>query len=210
MYAFNTQEEIKAMSDVLNKHIKNAENENQLQIAHRNKLLFFVGINVGIRASDLRTLKFSFFLNDDGCFKEYYKFLPKKQKKYKKPIKIYFNTTVKKVITDYLELYPVENLDSYMFKSRKGDNAISVDSLYRIIKDTAKEAKIEKNIGSHSLRKTWGFWQWHNATDKSEKLDMLQECFKHSSSLTTLRYIGLMDEEKKSMYESIDLGLEYL
>lgn len=210
VYAFNTQEEIKTMIDVFNKHIENAENENQLQIAHRNKLLFLIGINVGIRASDLRTLKFNFFLNENGEFKEFYTFQPKKQKKQKKFVKLFFNQTVKKAITSYIELYPVENLDEYMFKSRKGDDSISVDSLCRIIKETAKEANIKKNIGSHSLRKTWGFWVWHNAEDKNKALVMLQECFKHSSSTVTLKYIGLMDEEKKDMYESVDLGLDYL
>lgn len=210
VYAFNTQEEIKSMIYILNAHIENAENENQLQIAHRNKLLFLIGINVGIRASDLRTLKFNFFLDENGNFKEFYSFQPKKQKKQKKFVKLFFNKTVKKAITDYIELYPVEDLNSYMFKSRKGDDALSVDSLCRIIKEIAKEAGIKKNIGSHSLRKTWGFWVWHNAEDKNKALVMLQECFKHSSSTVTLRYIGFMDEEKKDIYESIDLGLDYL
>lgn len=210
VYAFNTKEEIKIMIDTLNKHIEEAENENQKQIAYRNKLLFLIGINIGIRASDLRTLKFNFFLNENGEFKEFYTFQPKKQKKQKKFVKLFFNQTVKKAITNYLELYPVEDLDSYMFKSRKGDEAISVDSLCRIVKETAKEADIKKNIGSHSLRKTWGFWIWHNAIDKNKALVMLQECFKHSSTTVTLRYIGILDEEKKDMYESIDLGLDYI
>lgn len=210
VYAFSTEEEIKKMIDVFNKNIENAENENQLQIAHRNKLLFLIGINVGIRASDLRTLRFSFFFEDDGKFKEFYTFQPMKQRKQKKFVKLFFNQTVKKAIANYIELYPVDDLNNYLFKSRKGTEAISVDGLCRIVKDAAKEAGIKKNIGSHSLRKTWGFWVWHNAEDKNKALVMLQECFRHSSSTVTLKYIGILDEEKKDMYESIDLGLDYL
>ena len=75
---------------------------------------------------------------------------------------------------------------------------------------SAIEAGIEKNIGSHSLRKTWGYTIWHKSTDKSKALVMLQQCFNHSDSMTTMRYIGILDEEKKDMYESIELGLDYL
>jgi hypothetical protein len=39
---------------------------------------------------------------------------------------------------------------------------------------------------------------------------MLQECLRHSDSLTTLRYISIMDEEKRGMYESIELGLDLI
>lgn len=210
VYAFNTVEEIKSMIDVFNKHINEASNENQKQIAHRNKMLFLIGINIGVRASDLRTLRYSFFLKDNGEFKEFYKLQPMKQRKQKKFVTLYFNQTVKKVISDYVNMYPMENLKDYLFKSRKGNEPISVGGLRRIIKETAKEANIEKNIGSHSLRKTWARHIWENAEDKNRALVMLQECLKHSDSMTTLRYIGILENEKKDMYESIDLGLDFI
>ena len=61
VYAFRTKEEINAMINVLNKHIESALNNNQRQITARNKMLFLVGINLGIRASDLHDLQWSFF-----------------------------------------------------------------------------------------------------------------------------------------------------
>ena len=82
--------------------------------------------------------------------------------------------------------------------------------MWKIIVDVAAEADIEKNVGSHSLRKTWARNIYDNAEDKSGALVMLQECLKHSDSLTTLRYISIMDEEKKDMYESIELGLDFI
>ena len=97
-----------------------------------------------------------------------------------------------------------------MFKSRKGDNPITERGLWKIVVDVAADANIDKNVGSHSLRKTWARNIYDNAEDKSEALVMLQECLRHSDSLTTLRYISIMDEEKKDMYESIELGLDYI
>ena len=157
VYPFTSEEEIKTMIDVFNKHIEEASNDNKRMIACRNKMLFLIGINVGLRASDLITLKWNFFFNDDGIFKDSYTLQPKKTKKAKKFVKLYFNQVVKKAVADYIEQYPIQDMDEYLFKSRKGDSHITEISLGRIIKDAAEEAGIERNICSHSLRKTFGY-----------------------------------------------------
>ena len=76
-----------------------------------------------------------------------------KTRKQKKFVKLFFNNTVKKVIVEYLNEFPTDNLDEHMFKSREGDGAIAATTLWRIVKNTAKEAGVNQNIGSHSLRK---------------------------------------------------------
>lgn len=223
VYAFTTEEEIKAMIDVFNKHIDEAPDENKRQIACRNKMMFLIGINVGLRASDLRTLKYNFFFvekevkskdNDEKVkvveWRDFYKIQPKKQRKQGKFVKLYFNQTVKKAITDYIAEYPINDVNDYLFQSRKGNEPISEASLWRIIKDSAVEAGIDKNIGSHSLRKSFGFHIWHNAEDKKKALVTLQLIFNHSSMQTTMKYIGLLDTEIEDMFYSIDLGLDYL
>ncbi len=209
VYPFNV-EEIKAVIDVFNNRIEEATNDNQKQIACRNKMLFLIGINVGLRASDLMQLRWSYFYKDDMTFKKSYVLQPKKQKKTGKFVEIFFNKTVKKAIENYVSDYPIEDLDGYLFKSRKGDNPITERGLWKIIVDASSDANIEKNVGSHSLRKTWARNIYDNAEDKSGALVMLQECLRHSDSLTTLRYIAIMDEEKKDMYESIELGLDLI
>ena len=209
VYPFNLNE-IKLIIDVLNNRIKNSTNENQKRIAQRNKMLFLIGINVGLRASDLMQLRWSYFYKNNMMFKDFYTLQPKKTKKTGKFVKIFFNQTVKKAVESYVSDYPIENLDDYLFKSRKGDNPITERGLWKIIVDVAAEANIDKNVGSHSLRKTWARNIYDNAEDKSGALVMLQECLRHSDSLTTLRYISIMDEEKKDMYESIELGLDYI
>ena len=209
VYPFNV-EEIKEVIGVLNNRIEEATNDNQKQIACRNKMLFLIGINVGLRASDLMQLRWSYFYKSDMTFKEFYVLQPKKTRKTGKFVKIFFNQTVKKAIEKYVSDYPIEDLNGYLFKSRKGDNPITERGLWKIIVDVADDANIEKNVGSHSLRKTWARNIYDNAEDKKEALVMLQECLRHSDSLTTLRYISIMDEEKKDMYQSIELGLDYI
>lgn len=210
VYPFQTEEEIKAMIDVLNSKIDNAPDDDKLWIAARNKMMFVIGINLGIRASDLCELKYSFFMNDDGSFKNFYSLQPKKTKKTKKFVKLYFNDAVKKAITDYIENYPIKDLEEYLFKSRVGDSHITEISLGRIIKDTAAEAGIERNICSHSLRKTFGYFVYHNAEDKNNALVILQTIFNHSSPAVTSRYIGLTDDEVSNVFNELNLGGDFI
>ena len=211
VFSFKTKEEIDSMIKVFDKYINNAPDDDKLRIARRNKLLFILGINLSLRASDLRTVKYSFFFHktDDGKleFNEYYSLIPQKQKKTRKYIKLFFNDVVKNAIMNYIEYYPIDDIDSMVFASRKGDDeAIKEQTIWRILNDRAIEAGIKQNIGSHSLRKTFGYWTWHEAEDKNKALVILQQLFAHSSTQVTMRYIGILDEEIKDTYYSISLG----
>lgn len=210
VYPFTSEEEIKAMIDVLNKHINEAPDGNKRKIAYRNKLLFLIGINLSLRISDLITLKWNFFLKNDMTFRDFYKIQPKKTKKTGKYVTLYFNETIKKAIMDYIKQYPIESMDDFVFKSRKGNGAISERSVWKIIVDTSEEAGIEHNVGTHSLRKTFGYHIWHNAEDKEKALVMLMVIFNHSSVAITKRYIGIMGEEMEDMFNGLNLGLDYL
>ena len=210
VYGFTNEKEIEAMISVFDKYIEEAKSDSKKQIACRNKMMFLIGINIGLRASDLITLKWNFFLNDNKEFKDFYTLQPKKQKSAGKFVKLYFNKALKKAITNYTDEYPIENMDDYLFKSQKGNGHITEHSLGRIIKNTAEEIGIEKNICSHSLRKTFGFWAWHNAEDKNKALVTLQAIFNHSTAYVTMKYIGLLYSEIEEMFNNIELGLDYL
>lgn len=214
VYAFRTREEIAAVINVFDRHIEEAETDNQRQIACRNKMLFVIGINVGIRASDLRTLKWSFFFDvtngGEKKFKQFYTLQPMKQRKQKKFVKLFFNKAVKQAIESYVSEYPFNTIDEYLFASRKGDKPITVGSLWRIVKNAALEAGIQQNVGSHTLRKTFGRFCFIEAQDKTKALVMLQKIFNHSDTLTTMKYIGILDDEIEDMFNSIDLGLDMI
>ena len=210
VYPFTTQEEIKTMIDVFDKRIAESANDNQKQIAYRNKMLFLIGINIGLRASDLITLRWSFFYNNDWTFKEFYTLMPKKTRKQKKFVKLFFNQAIKKIVEDYIKEYPIQDINEYLFKSRKGNGCITEISLGRIVKDAADEAGIVKNVCSHTLRKTFGYWAWHNAEDKNKALVTLQMLFNHSNTQTTLKYIGILSSEIEDMFNSVELGLDYI
>lgn len=210
VYPFISQEEIRTVINVLDNRINEAPDKNKRQIACRNKMLFLIGINLSLRISDLITLRWNFFLKDDLTFRDYYKIQPKKTKKTGKFVTLYFNEVVKKAVIEYTEQYPIEHMDDFVFKSRKGNNAISERSVWQIIVDTSAEAGIERNVGTHSLRKTFGYHVWHNAEDKEKALVMLMTIFNHSSVVMTKKYIGIMNEEIEDVFNSLNLGLDYL
>lgn len=209
VYGF-TDEEIKLMISAFNKHIEESTNENQKMIAYRNKILFLIGINLSLRISDLTMLKWNFFLKDDMSFRNFYKIQPKKTRKTGKFVTLYFNDVIKKMINEYIEEYPIEDMNDFIFKSRKGNNPISERSVWKIIVDTANECGIEKNVGTHSLRKTFGYHIWHNAEDKEKALVMLMVIFNHSSIAITKKYIGIMNEEIEDVFNGLNLGIDYL
>lgn len=210
VYAFTSEEEIKAMIDVFNNHIAEALDENKRQIACRNKMLFLIGINLSLRISDLVSLRWNFFLKDDMTFKDFYRIQPKKTKKTGKFVTLYFNDVVKKSLIEYIEQYPIEDMNDFIFKSRKGDGAITEGNAWRIISGAAEEIGIERNIGTHSLRKTFGYHVWHNAEDKEKALVLLMTIFNHSSIAITKKYIGIMDEEVEDVFNTLNLGLDFL
>lgn len=225
VYALKSEEEISKVLQVLNKKIADAQAKvketngekpmpiKQLKNAYRNKLIWLVGMNIGIRASDFLELKWSFFFdmkpNGSLDWKPFYSLQPIKQRKQHKFVKLFFNNTLKQAIKDYLAIYPItpEETDTFLFANDKGKH-ITTQQLWNVICDTAEEAGIEQNVGTHTLRKTWAFHCWHNAEDKNKALIILQKCFNHSSPQTTLAYIGVLSEEIEDMYLSIELGAD--
>lgn len=106
------------------------------------------------------------------------------------------------------------DLNHYIFKSRKGINSpITRQQAYRILNNVAEsigliERDVTTNIiisgeiGTHTLRKTFGYQAYQNGTS----LELLMDIFNHSSKSQTLRYIGITEDQKKEVYSQSNLG----
>ena len=80
--------------------------------------------------------------------------------------------------------------DDYLFPSRKGDRPITRVQAYRILNKAAEYCGYDLDIGTHSMRKTFGYHMYKGGADISE----LMTIFNHSSQSITLRYIGIERE----------------
>lgn len=177
----------------------------------RNELLFIFGINVGLRISDILKLRIEDLVKSNlKTVREYVIITEKKTGKTKK---FYIGDVVKKVIENYIKELSNLDMNNYVFQSRKGENMpITRQRAYRILNNAAEMiGLVEKNekgviisgeIGTHTLRKTFGYHAYQNGSS----LELLMDIFNHSSKSQTLRYIGITEEQKKEVYLQSNLG----
>ncbi|MGG5319177.1 tyrosine-type recombinase/integrase [Enterococcus sp. AZ072] len=172
----------------------------------RNVLLFTLGINTAYRISDLRTLKLEDVLEISRNKVIARERLAMKEKKTGKNNSVFISKKLRKRIEKYtLDHFPEElatrNFNRYLFPSQKGvDQPLSRVSLWRILSNAADRVGLT-SIGTHSMRKTFGYFMYKNKTD----LTLIQDLLNHSSQRETLRYIGITQEEKDTAVRSLDL-----
>lgn len=154
----------------------------------RNYIMFIVGIYSALRISDILQLKV-----EDVRDKTH---ITIKEQKTHKNQHIKIHSVLKIELDEY-----VKNMrdDEYLIQSGKGYNQpLSRIQAWAIIKTAAKQAGIKDDIGTHSLRKTYGFHHYQQFKDVAT----LQNILNHSSPAITLRYIGITQECMDDMMDS--------
>lgn len=173
-----TTEEIKNMRESLK----------QTLYPKRNLLLFNLGINTGLRISDIVDLRI-----EDVKYKTSIKIKEKKTNKFK-TVYLY---SIMADIADYLEDKPDAG---YLFESRRKGRPISTIQAYRILQK-AGDACGYDYIGTHTLRKTFGYHYYK----KTKDIATLMKIFNHSSQSVTKRYIGINEEEIENSLKEFKL-----
>jgi len=162
----------------------------------RDWCLFVLGINSGLRISDLLRLTVGDVLDEHGKVVGRISLREKKTGKAKSfPI----SDTAKKAIAEYLENEIRRNKP--LFPSRKGDGSILRCQAYKIINSAARAVGIKDRIGTHTLRKTFGYHAYQSSVD----IAILQKIFNHSAPSVTLRYIGITQDDMDEVYLNLNL-----
>lgn len=144
----------------------------------RNYILFEVGINTGLRISDILQLR----VRDLKA-----KYLYMTEIKTGKQKTFEMNPTVRRGLLDLLQ---DRDDDEYLIRSREGVNKpITRNMAYKILRSLGEKYKVN-GIGTHSLRKTYGYFFYKKTGD----IAMLQKIFNHSDPAFTLRYIGIVQD----------------
>lgn len=180
----------------------------------RDNMLFIVGINFGLRVSDLRTLRFTHLINDDCTFRDRFPILEKKTKntrKHQRNRYVSINTAVVEAVTLYLENTSGVHLSDYMFRSASNNGSnenkpISKQAVDAMLKGVAKDLGLGNRMATHSLRKTFAYHQMVMSGNDPRKLLLLQKMFGHSTAAQTLDYIGITSEEIDEAYRMLNLG----
>lgn len=162
----------------------------------RDYCLFVLGINSGLRISDLLKLQVANVI-EKGKIKDRIRLREKKTNKFKDfPL----SEKTKQAIKEYLKTRDYTENEP-LFISRKNKGFLLRQQAYKIINDVAKSIGIKEKIGTHTLRKTFGYHAYNNGYD----ITLIQKLFNHSSPSVTLRYIGITQEELDDVYLSLDL-----
>lgn len=156
----------------------------------RDLLLFVLGINTGLRISDILPLKLSDVKDKMGDPKDYIYLTEKKTHKQRK---IVLNSEVKKALQIYFDKSKVYDLDTYLFTSEKDDRnrPLTKTMAWNLVNKWCRGVGILERVGTHTLRKTLGYQMRKNGI----AIEVIQEMLGHSSVGVTSRYIGINQEE---------------
>ncbi|MEK5069801.1 site-specific integrase [Sporosarcina sp. FSL K6-1508] len=150
----------------------------------RDYILFMIGINAGLRVSDILPLRVR------DVRGEYIEVIEQKTAKLRQ---IPINSSLKSALNVYVR---GKKDNDYLIKSREGMNQpIGRWTAWKIIKDAGVEVGL-LNLGTHSMRKTFGY----NYYRRTKDIQTLCKMLGHSDEEITKRYIGIEDDFIREQY----------
>lgn len=154
--------------------------------SERNYILFMFGIYVGLRISDI--LKFKVRDVKDKSY------VILREKKTGKERKFPINEELKPDLNRYIK----DKSDyEYLFANSNG-NPITRQQAYNILSEAGKKFNLD-SIGTHTLRKTFGYHMYQQTKD----IATIKEILNHSDISITYRYIGITQDMKDSTIKKL-------
>lgn len=158
----------------------------------RNLCLFTLGINTAWRANELISItvgQVKHLTPGDT--------LELKQSKNQRYRATPLNATAIQSIQAWLSHPGAPQNDAQaLFTGQRG--ALTVETVSRLVKQWCRETGLKGNYASHSLRKTWGYWQ---RIGRGTSVALLMHAYGHSSEKQTLEYLGIQAEEITEIYD---------
>lgn len=158
--------------------------------SYRDYMMFTIGINIGLRIGDLLSLRVSDILEGTHIVIV--------EQKTEKTKRFLVNPKLRREVKAYARKMKLKTND-YLFPSRKGNGPITRVQAYRVLNKAAEMADVP-DVGTHTLRKTFGYLHYQKYKD----IALLQQILNHSNPKDTMIYIGLtqdlMDETLMDFY----------
>lgn len=154
----------------------------------RDYVMFMFGIYTGLRISDILKFRVRDVRDKDAVYI--------REKKTGKEKRFPINAELKPIIKDYV--YGKDDYE-YLFKSpRSGNKPITRQQAYNILSEAGRQFDIDK-IGTHTLRKTFGYHMYQQTHDAVT----IKEILNHSDISITLRYIGINQDNKDKAIKNL-------
>lgn len=153
----------------------------------RNRLLFDIGINNGIRTIDILSLAVSDVVDQNGNPKSETTIVESKTGKTRT---VRFNKDIQAEVRNYLDKR-VFNSEWLFPSTKQRDKHLTTQAVYRMFKRISDGEPSLKGLTAHSMRRTFGYHFYQ----KTHDIVTLMKIFNHSSQAITLRYIGVEKED---------------
>ena len=158
----------------------------------RNYCIFIFGINTACRANEFLDLRVGQVRNlREG---DLLNIKPSQSGKHRD---IPMNANAIQVIDQLLSSRKFQDHEFLFQSQRKGNTPLGVSTLSTYVKEWCQKIELKGNYASHSLRKTWGYWQ---RIKNNTPIPLLMEAFNHSTRRQTMEYLGLPMPTLKEIY----------
>lgn len=147
----------------------------------RDYVMFMFGIYTGLRISDILAFRVRDVRGKDSVYI--------REKKTGKEKRFPINDELKPVLSEYIK----DRKDfEYLFRSPRYPNRpISRQQAYNILSEAGRMFGLD-SIGTHTLRKTFGYHMYQQTHDATTLMEILN----HASISSTLRYICINQDNK--------------
>jgi len=151
-----------------------------------------VGLNLGLRITDLLSLKYSDLDLENRSLKL-------KEQKTDKSKEIRLNNTVIEIVERRRNEYPDDLWLFQVHSNRMKNSPISRFSVSKKFQEIGEIVGIQ--LGTHSMRKSRGCAMYSDGVS----IEMISKVLNHSSPSVTMRYLGITKDEVLETYETYEL-----
>lgn len=168
----------------------------------RNALLLEMGFHTALRVEDMLSFRVADVAKKIAGKWQIAQYYVMTERKTRKSKQIELIAPVRAAILRQVESLDAKQLtDGWLFPSpyRGGVKHLTRRQVGRMIKKTAAAAGVNEPVACHSLRKSFGYHAFRNGID----VMYLKELFNHADLEITKRYIGITQDELKSVYQRV-------
>ena len=215
VYPIKDKETLRKFLGYFEAEYQNAKTNRMKRTAACNRAYVFLSLNSGLRNSDVITRKWEDIYYEDWTLREGVRIMEQKTGKY---ASFKINAETQKVLEEYRQVLGDVDYSDYIFKTRQSKKItddvpeekkhICRANCEVFLQKAAIESGFNRNFGTHSLRKTFGYHFLQNHKNDAYALATLQKLFRHSSPAITLAYVGIDEDTTARLYEEMGAFFE--
>lgn len=167
----------------------------------RNRLIVLFSFLAGLRACEIAQLRVKDVITEAGEVKGMI-YLKSYQTKGSSDQQVIVSEALRKEVGIFISKNPIllENREGHLLRSQKTRKGFSSQTIQNLFRFLYQEAHIE-NASSHSGRRSF----ITNLSEKGVSVRVIQELARHSSMVTTQRYIDVSVDKLKNAVELVGI-----